>query len=75
MGRKVGAAVPLSGGEGLDPHLTYGLQGRGLPPCHQVALIHPTVWPQYAVTYRQDRQRTDSIRRTVLQKVDRPTIP
>ena len=33
-------------------------------------LIRPTVWPQYTnVTDRQDRQRTDSIGRTVLQTV------
>ena len=33
-------------------------------------LIHPTVWPQYTnVTDRQDRQRSDSIGRTVLQMV------
>jgi len=33
-------------------------------------LIRPTVWPQYTnVTDRTDRQRTDSIGRTVLQMV------
>ena len=36
-------------------------------------LIHPTVWPQYTNvterTDRQDRQRSDSIGRTVLQTV------
>jgi len=33
-------------------------------------LIRPTVWPQYTnVTDRTDRQRTDSIGRTVLQTV------
>jgi len=33
-------------------------------------LIHPTVWPQYTnVTDKQDRQWSNSIRRTVLQTV------
>ena len=33
-------------------------------------LIRPTVWPQYTnLTDRQDRQRSDRIRRTVLQTV------
>ena len=32
--------------------------------------IHPTVWPHYtSVTDRTDRQRSDSIGRTVLQTV------
>ena len=35
IGRKVGAAVPLSMGE-LGPHLTQCRLGRGLPP-YQVA--------------------------------------
>ena len=34
-------------------------------------LIHPTVWPQY--TNVIDRQRTDSIGRTVLQTVAQKT--
>jgi len=37
-------------------------------------VIRPTAWPQYAVTdrtaqHRQDKQRSDSIGRTVLQTV------
>jgi len=33
-------------------------------------LIHPIVWPQYTnVTDRTDRQRSDSIGRTVLETV------
>jgi len=33
-------------------------------------LIHPTIWPRYTnVTYRQDRQWSDRIGRTVLQTV------
>ena len=36
MGRKVGAAVPLSVGGELGPHLTQCRLGRGLPP-YQVA--------------------------------------
>jgi len=39
-------------------------------------LIRPTVWPQYTnVTDRTDRQRTDSIGRTVLQTVAQKTRP
>jgi len=42
-------------------------------------LIHPTVWPQYTnVTDRTgqtDRQRSDSIGRTVLQTVAQKRIP
>ena len=35
-----------------------------------LGLIHPTVWPQYTnVADRTDRQRSDSIGRTVLQTV------
>jgi len=38
-------------------------------------LIHPTVWPQYTnVTDRIDRQRSDSIGRTVLQTVAQQTV-
>jgi len=39
-------------------------------------LIHPIVWPQYTnVTDRRtDRQRSDSIRRTVLQTVAQKTV-
>jgi len=37
-------------------------------------LVHPTVGPQYAnVTDRTDRQRSDSIGRTVLQTVAQKT--
>ena len=64
MGRKVGVAVPLFGGE-LGPHLTQW--PTSLP---SGILIRPTVWPQYAnVTDRQDRQRgqrADSTGRTVI---------
>jgi len=38
-------------------------------------LIRSTVWPQYTnVTDRQDRQRTDSIGRTVLQTVAQKSV-
>jgi len=61
------AAVPLSVGE-LGPHLTQCGLGRGY--VLSGILIYPTVWPQYTnVTDRQDRQRSDSIGRTVLQTV------
>jgi len=39
-------------------------------------VIRPTVWPQYTnVTDRTDRQRTDSIGRTVLQTVNQKSRP
>jgi len=39
-------------------------------------LIRQTVWPQYTnVTDRQDRQRTDSIGRTILQTVAQKQQP
>ena len=56
-----------------------GGQGRGLPACQVSSwiLIRPTVWPQCTnVTDRQrDRQRSDSIGRTVLQTVAQKLIP
>ena len=44
MGRKVGAAVPLSVGE-LGPHVTQCRLGRGQPDVASGILIHPAVWP------------------------------
>jgi len=39
-------------------------------------LIHPTVWPQYPnVTDRQDRQRSDSAGRTILETVAQKLVP
>ena len=62
---------PLFGEEELSPHLTQcGQDAR--PTCMpSFILIHPTVWPQYtkSQTDRLDRQRYDSIGRTVLQTV------
>ena len=44
-----------------------GPRPTAVPSC---ILIHPTVWPQHTnVADRQDRQRSDSIGRTVLQTV------
>jgi len=58
---------PFPWGE-LGPHLTQCGLGRGY--VLSGILIYPTVWPQYTnVTDRQDRQRSDSIGRTVLQTV------
>ena len=79
-GPKIGEGqCPLfSWGRELGPHLTHCGQGWGLPLCRGI-LTHPTTWPQYTnVTERQDRagqgmqtdrQRSDSIGRTVLQMV------
>ena len=71
MGRKLGGgAVPFLGE--LGPYVTMW---RGPRPTTvpSFTLIYPNVWPQYTnVTDRTgqtDRQRSDSIRRTVLQTV------
>jgi len=54
MGRKVGAAVPLSVGQ-LDPHLTqYGLR-RGLPP-YQVVPWSIQPFGYNTPSYRHTRQ-------------------
>jgi len=72
MGQKVGGvAVPLSvGGAGFPSNtMSLGSLPTSVP---SGILIHPTVWPQYTnVTDRtgQDKQRSDSIGRTVLQTV------
>ena len=60
MGRKVGAAVPLSMGEAGFPFNTMspGSRPTSLP---SGILIHPTVWPQYTtVTDRQTDRQTDN---------------
>jgi len=65
-----------NGGGGLGPHLTQTRLGWGLPPycMPSFIVIRPTVWPQYTNgTDRTDRQRTDSIGRTVLQTVAQKT--
>ena len=69
MGRKLGA-VPLGEGE-LGPHLTQCGQSRGLPSCqfhfdpsNRLATIH-----QRHRQTGQDKQRSDSIGRTVFQMV------
>ena len=72
MGRNLGA-VPFGGGGAGSPSNTMWPGPR--PTCMpSFILIRQTVWPQYTnVTVRQtgqtDRQRSDSIRRTVLQTV------
>ena len=73
MGRKVGAAVPLLGGQ-LGPNLTTMWPGPRLTSMPSFILIHPTIWPQYTnvadrKTGQTDRQRSHSIGRTVLQTV------
>jgi len=44
MGRKVGAAMPLSGE--LDPHLTQSGHGPRPTSVPSAILIHSAVWPQ-----------------------------
>jgi len=72
-GPKSGEAVSLSVGE-LSPHLTQCGLGRGLPP-HQVVpwsiqpFGHNTLTTQTDRQEIEDRQRSDSTRRTVLQTV------
>ena len=74
MGQKNGASVPLFQGSAGSPSNTMwpGPRPISMP---SFILIHPTVWRQYTnVTDRQDRtgqnrQRSDSIGRTVLQTV------
>jgi len=64
MGRKVGAAVPLSVGEAGYPSNTMwpGTRPTSVPGG---ILIHPTVWSQYTnVTDRQDRKGQDRQDRT-----------
>jgi len=56
IGRKAGAAVPVSVGAGLGPH-NYNTMSPGPRPTSVPSgiLIHSTVWPQYTnVTDRTD---------------------
>ena len=56
IARKVGAAVPLSVGEGGSPFNTLSPGPR--PTCIPTGiLMQPTVWPQYTnVTEKTDRR-------------------
>jgi len=70
MGRKLGAP-PLFGQGALGPHLTQC--GRGLPACQvsswSVQPFGHSKPQRHRQTDRTDRQRSDSIGRTVLQTV------
>jgi len=68
MGQKLGDCAPLGrGAVSLSNIVWPGPRPTSIP---SFILIHPTVWPQYTnVADRQDRQRSDSIGRTVLQTV------
>jgi len=56
LDRKVGAAVPLSGGEGTRSPLNTMWPEPRPNSVPSGILIHPAVWPQYTnVTDRQDR--------------------
>ena len=70
MGRKLGGKLcPVLGrGAGSPTNTMWPVARSTCTP--SFILIHPTVWPQYTnVTYRTDRQRSDSIWPTVLQTV------
>jgi len=74
MGRKLGGCAPFGVGE-LGPNLTQRGLGRGLPPYHVAPWFiqpfgHSTPTSQ---TDTQERQRPDSIQRTVLQTVAKNT--
>jgi len=65
MRRKLGAVQPF-GGEGAGPPSNTMWPGPRPTCTPSFTLIHPTFWPQYTkVTDRQDRERSDSIWRTV----------
>ena len=69
VGRKVGGCcAPFHGGAGSPSNTVWpGPRPASIP---SGILINLTVWPQYTnVTDRTDRQRSDSIGRTVLQTV------
>jgi len=71
MGRKLGGCAPLGEGE-LDPHLTQCGQAEAylrakfhLDQSNRLATVHE----RHRQTGQTDRQRSDSIGRTVLQTV------
>jgi len=67
--RRAAVTFSVGGGAGLPSNTMWpGPRPRSVP---SGILVHPTVWPQYTnVKDRQaDRQRSDSIGRTVLQTV------
>jgi len=74
MDRKLSGAVPFGGGRAASPSniMWPGTRPTCMP---SFILIYPTVWPRSTNvtdrTDRQDRQRSDSIGRTVLQTVAR----
>ena len=72
IGRKLGDSPSPFGGRELGPHLTQCGQGRGLPACHVSSWSiqpfgHSAPTSQTGQT-GQDRQRSNSIGRTVLQR-------
>ena len=69
MGQKYGGLCPFRGVRARSPSNTMWPGPR--PTCMpSFILIRPTIWPQCTnVTDSQDRQRSDSIGRTVLQTV------
>jgi len=83
MGRKFGEGSAHFAWVGeLGHHRTQCGLGRGYTSVLSGILIHPAVWPQYTnVTDRtdrqtgQDRQRSDSTGRTVLQTVAQKRPP
>jgi len=74
MGRKLGGLCPFGERE-LGPHLTQCGQGRGLPVCQVSSCsIQPFGHSTPSSQTGQTGQRTDSIRRTVLQTVAQKSI-
>ena len=74
-GRKLGQLCPFGGGGFVSPSNTMWPGPRARPTCMpSFILIRQTVWPKYTNvvtdrTDRTDRQRSDSIGRTVSQTV------
>ena len=61
-----GLLCPFGGARSPSNTMWPGRRPTSIP---SGMLIHPTVWPQHTVTDRTDRQRSNSIGRTVLQTV------
>ena len=70
MSRKVGVLCPFGGGGTAGPSCNTMPHGPRPTSVPSGISIHPADWPQYTkVTNRQERQRSDSIRRTILETV------
>jgi len=74
-GPKIGGCARLGDGDGeLGPHVTHCVQGRGLLAC-QVSSVQPFGHnTSTSQTGQTERQRSDSIGRTVLQTVTQNVV-